>query len=551
MYLLSSLSRSVGSLSWMFCFYSCLLLSAFAATDGDLDPSFGDSGKLVFIGDFAATDEFLDVCLEPNGAILGIGYTSAGVGFGWDVTVARFNGDGSFDTTFGSGGRVSYDFGADEFARAGVRLDDGKYFIVGERWISGQSDILLLRIQSDGALDTSFGAGGVLALSGGHAADVLQLPDGRVVIGATVNAFADDDFALICLQASGSVDTGFGGGGYLKVDFGSQDQLARLALTLDGRILAAGLSGSGNLLVAMVGSTGALDPGFGSGGKAVLGSLALGDPVGGRSSVGLAVQLDGKVVVGSGLKEDDSLLEIPDSDLILVRLNPDGTLDSSFGTGGVSRPDMSGFDDVLADLLIQPDGRIVAVGTVFPVHYGDFLVQRYNPDGSPDLSFGTNGWVATDFAWDDRDGARSVLMQPDGRILVSGHGPDLGADAWDMALARYLSSVDRAGALAVLRASLETIEAPHEDLLNLLENAAIHMDRQQWRPAQNTLSALEQHVGVLDALEPLGPEYRRRLLEIISAIKLGMPDVETKRTIYSRSPRPNRIPDGVSYGVSG
>lgn len=513
-----SVRRSVDFFSGALSLF--LLLSPFAVADGVLDPSFGVDGKLVFLGDPAATDEFLDVCLQADGKIVGIGYTSDHLG--WDVTIARFNADGTFDPTFGSGGRMIYDAAADEFGVAGIVLGDGKIFVVGERDVADEAEILMMRVLADGLLDTSFGTGGFASVPGGYADDVLLLPDGRIIVGATAKSAAGDDFMLFCMEPSGSLDTTFSTGGSLKVDFGGSDQLRRLALTLDGRILAAGLSESGDLLVAMIASDGSLDATFGSAGQLVLTGAEIGVPVGGRSSVGLAVQLDGRVVVGSGVKEADPLVDTPDSDLILVRLNPDGALDQSFGAGGVSLWDLTGADDILADLALQLDGKIVAVGTVYPVHYGDFLVQRFNPDGSPDMSFGTGGWVATDFGWEDRDGGRAVMIQPDGKILVAGHGPDSSVDSWDIGLVRYLCSIDPDTALRVLTSSFETIFPRLNAVTRLIEHVDRHLHRETRRPAASALLTLERRVRLLTATGQLSPEHRRRVLEVLSAIRLRM-----------------------------
>jgi len=459
-----------------------LLLAPGLAADGDLDPSFGDNGRLLFIGDIRATDELFDILLLPDGKIVGVGFTTFDT---QDVVIARFNEDGSFDTSFGLNGKAVYDFGASERARAVIVLEDGKYLIAGDQRVSGDSNILLVRVDSDGALDTSFGTEGVLIIEEGYANDLLLLPDGRIIVGATVDV-NDDDFALVVLDPSGRLDTTFGDGGYVRVSFGgTEDEFRRLALTLDGRILAAGLSDSGDLLVTRITPSGRLDSDFGSGGKVILASSVLGVPLGGGSSiadvsesVGLAVQLDGKIVVGSGGRVGTT----SDFDLILARLHPDGTLDSSFGADGVSIEDLTNQNDVLADLAIQADGKIVAVATVFDSEFpfdpwGNVLVQRYNSDGTADRTFGANGWVMTDIleGSGENDAGRSVVIQPDGNILVGGYGPDADADTTDIALVRYLSSIDVAGAFDVLASSFEMLSPSQPALHNLLKQAARHV----------------------------------------------------------------------------
>jgi len=515
-----------------FCFLPLvlwLLASNGLAADGDLDPSFGQDGRLLFAGEGFATDEFRDILVQPDGKIVSFGFTFSD---SLDVKVARFTDNGEFDSDFGVGGTQVYDFGADEIATAGLLLSDGKYFITGERRVSNESEILLMRIHADGTPDADFGTDGMQTISGGFANDILRLPDGRIIVGASVAGSADQDFALVGLTASGSLDSDFASEGILTVDFGAIDELRRLALTLDGRILAAGLSDTGNLLICAVSPDGLLDSGFGQDGKVILTSSELGAPLGGRStvadvsqSVGLAVRLDGKILVGSG----GSFGSNGNLDFILVRLEGNGELDSSFGEAGVSTTDLSGENDVLADLANQPDGKIVAVGTVFDSDFpfdpfGNVLVQRYNPDGTPDLSFGMQGWIMTDIldGSGEADAGRSVVIQPDGKILVGGYGPDEEADATDATLVRYLSSFDVREALQLLLNSFETLSPPFPNLANLAESAERQIDRGHRRAAFNVLTALRKQVRHFASLERLAPEYARRVLDLLSVIRMNV-----------------------------
>ena len=194
-------------------------------------------------------------------------------------------------------------------------------------------------------------------------------------------------------------------------------------------------------------SDGRLDPYFGSGG--IVRTIAFQPgPTQGTLDVAraVAVQPDGKIVVGIESSDDGY-------EFVIARYQPDGTLDTSFGGGdGLATVEASGDigigdrrDDLVADIALQPDGKIVAVGSLEPPRPGeetktlktDFALVRLNPDGSPDAGFGTGGIVGTDFdtTWDY---GKAVALQPDGRILVGGVTSVLAFDNYDFALARYL-----------------------------------------------------------------------------------------------------------------
>ena len=112
----------------------------------------------------------------------------------------------------------------------------------------------------------------------------------------------------------------------------------------------------------------------------------------------------------------------------------DGSLDSTFGNGGIVITDFGGYEDFGMDLEVQPDGRIVLVGSSSDGLNPNFALARYNPDGSPDTTFGVDSKVSTDIAG-GHDTAYAVALQPDGKIIAVGNASN-GIDL-DFALARY------------------------------------------------------------------------------------------------------------------
>src|SRR4029079_12955967 len=127
---------------------------------------------------------------------------------------------------------------------------------------------------------------------------------------------------------------------------------------------------------------------------------------------------DGKlVVVGQTYQNNDFSAE----DFVVARYNPDGTLDRTFGSRGRVKTDFPGLAAVASSVVIQPDGKIVVAGGAFPLFtfLGDFKIVRYNPDGSLDESFGSGGIVTTSFPGQGSY-AFSVALQPDGKIIAAG-----------------------------------------------------------------------------------------------------------------------------------
>jgi uncharacterized delta-60 repeat protein len=166
-----------------------------------------------------------------------------------------------------------------------------------------------------------------------------------------------------------------------------------------------------NVQVTCVGlaPSGSLDPTFGTSGRVITNISAFSSNVF-NSRMGMALQSDGRILIAGGLT--------------LVRFNSDGSLDSTFGTGGQAHvPFDGGSFDGAEDLAVQPDGKIVVVGVTDPggqIGKDDFALARFNSDGTLDQSFGTGGKTSTDIAG-NTDIARRVRIQPDGKIVVAGH----------------------------------------------------------------------------------------------------------------------------------
>jgi len=290
-----------------------------------------------------------------------------------------------------------------------------------------------------GDLDAAFGSGGRLttdfAGSGEDAVAALVIqPDGKIVAAgrAATDLSAGFplglDFALARYNPDGRLDLSFGIGGKVTTDFAHDfDVVTALVLQPDGKLVAAGISGGGARAVFALARylpNGSLDPSFGSGGK-----LTTEFPGGESRPTALVLQPDGKLVAGGAAPTST------DHDFALVRYNPDGSLDTSFGNGGKLTTDFAGSTDELTALVLQPDGKLVAAGFAFTGNGWDFALARYDSNGSLDTAFGTGGTLTTDFAG-GHDFLMALVLQPDGKLVAGGNASTT-ANTADFALARY------------------------------------------------------------------------------------------------------------------
>jgi uncharacterized delta-60 repeat protein len=382
------------------------------AAPGDLDPTFSGDGKQrteLRSGLSQATA----TVLQPNGKIVAVGTVGIAGGF----ALARYNPNGSLDTSFSGDGMRITDFGgSDDGARAVALQADGKIVAVGG---GGDHDFVLARYNPNGSLDTSFSGDGKQIIDWGGldwARGVAIQADGKIVVVGRGGP-RPRDFALARYNPNGSLDTSFSGDGKQTTDFGGFDNGARaVAIQTDDKIVVVGRSDpEGVFALARYNPNGSLDPSFSGDGKQTT------DFGGAERATGVALQGDGKIVVvgrGGPLPRD----------FAIARYNSDGALDTSFSGDGKQTTDFGGSDDGARAVAIQTDDKIVVVG-----RSGVFALARYNPNGSLDRSFSGDGRKTTNFG-DGRDGANGVAIQTNGKIVAVGGG---GTDTDEFALARY------------------------------------------------------------------------------------------------------------------
>ena len=301
---------------------------------------------------------------------------------------------------------------------------------------------------ADGGLDPTFGTGGMLMTDINRSTDIANAvaiqADGKLVVVGTAykqNDFSGEDFVVTRHNTDGTLDNTFGVMGKVRTDFpGLAAVPSSVVIQPDGKIVVAGgafplFTFLGNFEVVRYNPNGSLDTSFGDGGIVTTifpqGSYAF----------DVALQSDGKIIAAGTVFVDFDPGEMSDTDFALARYNPDGTPDATFGSGGQISTDFLGHEDDAFSVLIQPDGKIVAVGSANdPATFYDFAAARYLSNGTIDTTFGVAGKVHTDFGDQNFDRARSAALQPDGRIVAAGFAISHGGGVQNFAVARYTSS---------------------------------------------------------------------------------------------------------------
>jgi uncharacterized delta-60 repeat protein len=396
--------------------------------DGRLDPSFGDGGvTVVDVGD-GYTNGLADVKLAPDGKILAGGM--AGRISDSRITVMRFTADGRLDPSFGAGGKASLDTGRQQSTFA-IALDAG-----GKVTVSGSLvDVggIVARFNADGSVDTTFGVDGWAGTPVGGL-DVAVDAAGRAVLAGSGGN--PNTGTVVRLTPSGKLDPSFGGGdgvATVQPTPGGYSYFHSVTVTPGGEVVAAGYAWAPNaptnadLIVARFTADGSADVSFNGTGRVATDFFS-----GGDYAEAAVVAPGGKVVAAGSAEANGFATEA------LVRYNADGTLDSAFdGDGKVFVP-FEGARREVYDVLSQPDRKVVVGGTSVTGPRKDFYVARFNPDGTPDSSFEGNGRAVTYLGAGRQSVVRALVLQPDGKIVAAGTAAPAGdAEALDVAVVRY------------------------------------------------------------------------------------------------------------------
>ncbi|MDW8312412.1 MAG: hypothetical protein RMK02_06710 [Burkholderiales bacterium] len=387
-------------------------------SNGQLDPDFdgpSGNGDGKFTLSMGGTDNMATaVLVQPDGKIVVAGSCNFGSPGGFDFCIARLLPNGDYDPSFtgpASGtsmsgpGRFAFPVGsANDFVSEIVRQPDNKILLVGTCSQAGSADFCLARINPDGTFDTSFNGpsssgGGRFLLQMTTAWDsanaVAIQPDGKILVAGTCGG-STDDFCIARLLANGTFDSSFGSSGKTIFPVGtSGDNVNAIAVQPDGRIVLAGhcyIGSSFKFCLARLNTDGTLDDTFD--GPSGTGNGKFDFPIGQNDyATALALAPDGKIIVAGYC---DVVIS---ADFCLARLNPDGSLDTTFdgpnpvpGNGKFPLP-IGSTTDIATSMALQPDGKIVVAGFCSNGSNYDFCVARLNggPFGYQQCSMDIDG----------------------------------------------------------------------------------------------------------------------------------------------------------------
>ena len=422
---------------------------------GSLDPTFNTAGTPGFRIDNASGTpdgyEFASaMAFTSDGKILVGGHTENDNYF----LITRYTMAGAIDATFGAGGVVKVRSEANNSARGyGMVLQpDGKIVMAGWNWPS-TIDFCVMRFNADGSFDNTFGTGGKVTTPIGSGKDegtnLALLSDGKIIVtGSSFNASGNTDYVVARYTSAGVLDSTFGTNGFVTTDINNYDIPEGIAInSTTGAITIAGTSnadysllgnhhtGNGDFTVVRYTSSGALDGSFGTGGIATF-DISSGSADAAHS---LAVQPDGKLIVAG-----TTVRTVNNKDVVVLRLTTAGALDPGFGTGGIAIENYDGVnsDDDCRSVALQSDGKIVVGGNVdaFPNTTGlkpiGLMLMRFTTNGALDPAFNGDGKTAANIAWTDNDFGMALLLSGN-RIYLAGSS----GQPKDLAIAAFQNSV--------------------------------------------------------------------------------------------------------------
>ncbi len=389
---------------------------------GVLDKSFNPPlGYALYSGEAGDRDRGIETAVTLDDGIVVMGYTRTDQGN--DILLLKYRPDGTPDPLFGNNGVVRYDHlgGGDQLGFGLAVQDDGRIVVAGRSHNGTDFDVLVVRFNADGSLDTGFGENGAVIWAGpGGGTDtgrgVALQADGKIVVACESFTDPDKDAVLLRFNPNGVLDDAFAeNGSFFYGGSGPGDDWGFDAVVQpDGKLVMTGgvtNDGKEDVLLLRLNPDGTLDPLFGLGG--VVAHQGTGD----QEDYGNAVRLqaDGKIIVIGAEHNGEHF------DIVILRYDPDGVLDPTFGTEGVVIVDRGGYDYAWGG-AVQADGRILAAGSSFDGESENGVVLRLNSDGSPDAGFGSDGLFR--FYGPSEDRIYGVALQNDGGIVGTGYTHD-------------------------------------------------------------------------------------------------------------------------------
>lgn len=346
---------------------------------------------------------FNSVVVQNDGKIVAAGFTI--INNIKQFLIARFTENGVLDTTFGTGGCVATPI-ADNANAYNVKLDSsGNIIIAGSTKIGNVAYIVIARYLTNGTLDTSFGANGIVLTSleqGSSCYSIIIESDDKITVTGSVLKNDEIWIPLVRYNTDGTLDVSFGTNGVTIVELEDCAIAYSLTKTGAGKYIMVGFA-EGQSFVVQANADGSIDTSFGTAGGTLI-------PVNFSSSLkGSALQSSGKIIVG-GYSEGNCLL---------IRLNADGTIDNTFGDSGIVLTQFGAYNAIL-ELFIDSLDRIAVVG----VADDNAIVARFTIDGILDNTFGNKGLVSIICGFEGN--ANAITFEPDQDIIIGGFSDNNG-----------------------------------------------------------------------------------------------------------------------------
>lgn len=383
--------------------------------DGSPDLNYGQNGISV-----SASLAGLSGVLQADGKIVIAGYCQNTDYFtsGNDIGLARFNRDGSLDNTFGKNGIIITDLGDFESAFTIALQIDEKIIVAGNQYITGGGSNVgvIVRYNTDGSLDNTFNETGIQKTGISNSISTLVIQkNGKIIVAG--------DRILFRYNSNGTPDNSFNGNGQMIISGFAN----AVAIQNDDKIVICGIyTINGNdygFTVSRFKTNGSLDNTFSDDGIQITN-------LGGSNDIAtsIAIQNNGKIIVGGFTGNGIN------NNFAIVSYNTDGSPDINFSGDGIQITDFGSSNDYCNSIIIQNDGKILALGTTINVDNYSVAATRYEPNGNIDHSFGLNGKLV----YSIKQGSTfftSSAVQKDGKIVAAGYSWN--GQNYDFALARY------------------------------------------------------------------------------------------------------------------
>ncbi|MCF8465685.1 MAG: T9SS type A sorting domain-containing protein [Flavobacteriales bacterium] len=455
-------------------FYSLLLCTAIGAHvnaqySPTLDLSFDSDG--IFVHDYGFHDNLQAVAVQSSdNSIVSVGAVVNTGAFGGSLLVQRILSTGEFDPSFNTTGFLTIEDYQESYAYDVEILSSGKILVAGAA-ANAQYEFfaLVLRLNSDGTLDPTFGTNGVTLINlaprdeFAYAMDIQS--DGKIVVAGSAGDALNKNMPVVYrLNEDGSVDSAFGTNGMTALPVSEIDNdFSSVSIRTDGTIVASGhisqaLTPQGqqnfDVLVAKFLPNGQLDVNFGTSGLVVTSvSQTLSE-----EAYGMVIS-EGEILVCGYSLSSTYLYQH-----FIIRYKANGDLVTTFGNNGIVLSDLT-IGTVAYDMALDNDGRILVTGYVGTSFADlDFFLAAYEDNGSLDITFGNQGMVRTD-AMGDFDEAYGIFVQPNGSIVLAGKGSN-GANN-DAVVMRFANDMATEISKATDEDQVSFYPNPATDVLNI------------------------------------------------------------------------------------